>query len=263
MTILEGRGFLESDNETALKVAVVTRQFAQRLWPNQSAVGKRFRLGKDAPWLEVVGVSNDIQYFSIGETPRPFFFRPYAQSYRSQFTINIHTANDPIALIPSLRATFTSLDPELAIFDVRSLSDHIANGRALLGTRIGAVFAAIFGALALALAAVGLYGLMSYAVAQRTREIGIRVALGARTNTVLALVLKQGFIIACVGVAGGIVVTMFVTGLLAKLLYGVAPRDPAIFVGVGFTLAAVGAIASLLPARRAARVDPLVALRAD
>src|SRR4029079_11011150 len=138
----------------------------------------------------------------------------------------IQTVTDPVALIPALRATVASLDPGLAIFDVRSLADHIANGRALLGTRIGAVFAAIFGALALALAAVGLYGLMSYAVAQRTREIGIRVALGAQTNSVLALVMKQGVAIAIVGVVGGIVVTTFVTGLLSKLLYGVAPRDP-------------------------------------
>jgi predicted permease len=263
MTILEGRGFADSDDETARKVAVVTRQFAKRLWPNESAIGKRFRIEKDGPWLEIVGVSNDIQYFSIGETPRPFFFRPYAQAYRSQFTVTVQTATDPIALIPTLRATFTSLDPELAVYDVRSFEDHMANGRALLGTRVGAVFAAVFGALALALAAVGLYGLMSYAVAQRTREIGIRVALGARTGTVLRLVLTQGLFIACVGVAGGIVVTMFVTGLLSRILYGVAPHDPTIFVGVAVTLAAVGAIASLLPARRAARVDPLIALRAD
>jgi predicted permease len=263
MAIVDGRGFTDSDNESSRKVAVVTRQFARRLWPNERAVGKRFRVGKEGPLVEIVGVTNDIQYFSIGETPRPFFFRPYAQAYRSQFTITIQTAADPVALIPSLRATFTSLDPNLAVFDVRSLADHIANGRALLGTRVGAVFAAIFGALALALAAVGLYGLMSYAVVQRTREIGIRVALGAGTGTVLRLVLKQGLVVAGLGVTAGIIVTMFVTKLLSRLLYGVAPHDPAIFAAVGATLAIVGALASLVPARRAARVDPLIALRAD
>jgi len=146
---------------------------------------------------------------------------------------------------------------------VRSMRDHVVNGRAIFGTRIGAVFAAVFGLLALILASVGIYGLISYSVAQRTREIGIRVALGARMPLVVNLVVKQGLAIAIVGTSVGVALTMFVTKLLSKLLYGVAPHDPIIFGGVALILVVVAGLASLLPARRATRVDPLVALRTE
>jgi predicted permease len=261
--IVEGRGFGLHDDENAPKVAVVTQAFARKVWPGQSAVGKRFRFSKNGPLLEIVGVSGDIQYFSIGEVPKPFFFRPYAQWYRSSFTLNIHTSADPVALVNQVRATFNALDPSLPVFDVRSLRDHIGNGRALLGNRMGAWFSALFGLLALALASVGVYGLVSYSVAQRTREIGIRVALGAQRFAVLGLVVGQGLKIAIAGVLLGIVLTAFVTRLLSKLLYGVAPHDPVIFAGVAVALALIGVTASVLPARRATRVDPLKALRAE
>jgi predicted permease len=261
--IVEGRAFTSRDDENAPKVAVVTQQFAKRTWPNQSAIGKRFKIGKDGRPIEVVGVSGDIQYFSIGETPKPFFFRPYAQTYRSSFTLNVHTAVDPVSLVKQLRATITSLDPTLPVFDVRTFEDHILNGRALLGTRVGAWFAAVFGALALVLASVGVYGLISYSVAQRRREIGIRVALGARASSVVALVVRQGIRIAVVGVLIGLAMTFGVTQLMSKLLYGVAPRDPIILGTVAIALAAVGAAASIWPARRAATVDPLVTLREE
>lgn len=263
ISIVEGRGFDAHDDERAPKVAVVTRKFAEQVWPGMSAVGKRFRLENDGSFYEIVGVSADIQYFSIGEQPKAFFFRPYAQNYRSTFTVNVLTAADPAALTNQLRATIASLDPSLPVFDVRTMHDHITNGRALLGTRIGAVFAAVFGLLALILASVGVYGLISYSVAQRTREIGIRVALGARMPLVINLVVKQGLTIAIVGTSVGVAVTLFVTKLLSKLLYGVAPHDPTIFAAVALTLVVVAALASLVPARRATRVDPLVALRAE
>jgi ABC-type antimicrobial peptide transport system permease subunit len=208
-------------------------------------------------------VSADIQYFSIGEPPKAFFFRPYAQNYRSTFTLNVFTAGDPGSLTNQLRATIALLDPGLPVFDVRTMNDHVLNGRALLGTRIGAVFSAVFGLLALILASVGVYGLISYSVAQRTREIGIRVALGARMPLVIGLVVRQGFTVALIGIAVGVALTLFVTQLLSKLLYGVAPHDPLVFGAVSLTLVAVGVVASLLPARRATRVDPLAALRTE
>jgi predicted permease len=263
VAIIEGRGFNAQDDERAPKVAIVTKRFAEQAWPGMSAVGKRFRIDKTGPSYEIVGVTRDIQYFSIGETPKAFFFRPYAQNYRSTFTLNILTAGNPNALTNQLRTTIASLDPGLPVFDVRSMQDHIVNGRALLGTRIGAVFAAVFGLLALILASVGVYGLISYAVAQRTREIGIRVALGARMPLVIGLIVRQGFTIALVGITVGVALAAFVTKLLSKLLYGVAPHDPLVFGGVSLTLVAVGVAASLLPARRATRVDPLVALRTE
>jgi predicted permease len=261
--IIEGRGFDAHDDEHSPKVAVVTRRFAQQVWPGMSAVGKRFRIDKDGPLYDIVGVSADIQYFSIGEPPKAFFFRPYAQTYRSTFTLNVLTASDPGMLANPLRAAIATLDPGLPVFDVRSMQDHVVNGRALLGTRIGAVFAAVFGVLALVLASVGVYGLISYSVAQRTREIGIRVALGARMPVVIGLIVRQGLTIAVTGIAVGVALALLVTGLLSKLLYGVAPHDPLIFAAVSLALVAVGGVASLLPARRATRVDPLTALRAE
>jgi predicted permease len=261
--IAEGRGFDERDNESARKVAIVTRAMARRIWPGQSALGKRFRITKDGPVMEIVGVTGDIQYFSLGETPKPFLFRPYAQWYHSSFTITIHASVDPASLAGAVRGAVASLDPTLPVFDVRSFDEHIRSGRALLGTRLGAAFSAAFGGLALLLAAVGLYGLLSYAVAQRTREIGIRVALGAHTSTVVRLVVRQGLTMVAVGAAIGLAITFGVTRLLTALLFGVAPRDPVILGGVVAILLAVGVVASMVPAVRAARVDPLTALRAE
>jgi predicted permease len=261
--IVEGRGFDERDNATAPKVAIVTRAMAKRIWPGQSAIGKRFRVEKDGPAIEIVGVAGDIQYFSLGETPNPFLFRPYSQSYRASFTLAIHTRVDPSSLTGAVRNAVASLDPTLPVFDVRSFEEHIRSGRALLGTRLGAAFAEVFGALALLLAAVGLYGLLSYAVAQRTREIGIRVALGAHTGGVLRLVVRQGLVLSVIGAVIGLAITFAVTSLLKALLYGVAPHDPLILGAVVVILLTVGVVASMVPALRAARVDPLTALRAE
>jgi len=261
--IVAGRGFDERDNPTAPRVAVVTRAMAKRIWPGQSAVGKRFRLSKDGPPIEIIGVTGDIQYFSLGETPKPFLFRPYSQWYSSSFTLMIHTSVDPTSIAGAVRSTVASLDPTLPLFDVRSFDEHIHSGRAMLGTRLRAALSAIFGALALLLAAVGLYGLLSYVVAQRTREIGIRVALGAQTGSVLQLVVRQGLMMSALGAAMGLAITMVVTRLLSALLFGVAPRDPVILGGVVAILLAVGVVASMVPALRATRVDPLAALRAE
>jgi len=261
--IVAGRGFDERDDAAAPKVAIVTRAMAQRIWAGQSAIGKRFRVTKNGPLIEIVGVAGDIQYFSLGETPKPFLFRPYAQWYRQSFTLAIHTTVDPASLTGAVRSAVASLDPTLPVFDVRSFDEHIRSGRALLGTRLGAAFSEAFGVLALVLAAVGLYGLLSYAVAQRTREIGIRVALGAHTGGVLRLVVRQGLVLSGIGAAVGLVITIAVTRLLKALLFGVAPHDPVILGGVVVILLAVGVVASMVPALRAARVDPLTALRAE
>ena len=261
--IVEGRDFDERDNATAPRVAIVTRAMATRIWPGQSALGKKFRVTKDGPVTEIVGVSGDIQYFALGETPKPFLFRPYSQLYSSSFTLMIHTGVDPASLAGAVRSTVASLDPTLPLYDVRSFDEHIRSGRAMLGTRLGAAFSEVFGGLALLLAAVGLYGLLSYAVAQRTREIGIRVALGAQTGTVLQLVVRQGLALSALGAAIGLAITVLVTRLLTALLFGVAPRDPVILGGVVVVLLAVGVVASMVPALKAARVDPLAALRAE
>jgi predicted permease len=261
--IIMGRAFTDRDDEDATKVAVVTNQFARALWPGQPAIGKRFRFGRDGPMLEIVGVAGDIQYFSIGEAPKPFVFRPYAQAYRPTFTISARTAVAPASIVPALRVAVASLDPTLPLYDVRTMDDHIKNGRALFGTRLGAAFASVFGVLALVLATIGVYGLVSYSVTQRTREIGIRMALGARTPAVMRLVVRQGLSIAVIGVAFGAALALVVTRLLAGLLYGVAPRDPVILTAVAGVLVTIAVVASLIPAGRATRVDPVAALRAE
>jgi ABC-type antimicrobial peptide transport system permease subunit len=162
-----------------------------------------------------------------------------------------------------VRAVIATLDPSLPVFDVRTMDDHIRNGRALLGTRLGAAFSTVFGVLALILATIGVYGLVSYAVTQRAREIGIRMALGARTPAVIRLVVRQGVRTAIIGVILGGIAALAVTQLLANLLYGVAPRDPVVLTAVVVAMVTVALIASLIPAGRATRVDPVASLRAE
>jgi len=247
--IVEGRGFEERDNASAPNVALITRAMAKRIWPGQSALGKRFRVAKDGPVIEVVGVTGDIQYFSLGETPKPFLFRPYAQWYRSSFTLVVHTTVDPTSLAGAVRGAVTSLDPTLPVFDVRSFDEHIRSGRALLGTRLGAAFSEVFGGLALLLAAVGLYGLLSYAVAQRTREIGIRLSLGASQREVVRLVLQQGMRLVALGSGIGLVLGLGAGALLSKRQFGIAPFDLPVLVGAAVLFAAATVVIALLPAR--------------
>jgi predicted lysophospholipase L1 biosynthesis ABC-type transport system permease subunit len=208
-------------------------------------------------------VTRDAQHNFVGEQPKPFWFLPQTQQYTSSLTLHVHTAVDPVPLAPAVRAAFASLDPDLPVFDVRTMQEHLTRGRAMIFTRLGAAFAVAFGLLALALAAVGVYGVVSYSVTQRTREIGIRMALGARLAAVLGLVVRQGAGLAVVGIAVGLLAAFGVGRVLGSLLYGVRPSDPLILGGVALLLGFVALGASYLPARRAARVDPLLALRSE
>jgi predicted permease len=262
--LLEGRTFTDRDDASAPAVAIVNDAFAKAVWPGQPAVGKRFHLGgPTGPVLEIVGVARGAQDLLPGEQPRPMVVRPVAQAYQSEMTLLVETTGDPAAAAPSLRAMFAGLDPGLPLFDVRTMSDHLRNGQAFLFTRIGSAFASVFGLLALVLATVGVYGVVSYSVAQRSREIGVRVALGARRPAILRLVVGQGMRLAWIGVATGLALSIAATGVLSSVLYGVAPRDPIVLLAVVGLLTLVAAIASLVPARRAMRIDPITSLRSQ
>jgi predicted permease len=264
VSLLQGRAFTDRDDARSPAVAIVNSAFANAVWPGQPAIGKRFHLGgANGPVMEIVGVVSDMQDQVLGDPAQPYVFRPIGQSYQSDMTLVVQTAGDPSALGPTLRQVVRGLDPTLPTFDVRTMDEHIRNGQAMLFTRIASAFAAVFGMLALVLATVGVYGVVSYSVAQRTREIGVRVALGAQLPAILRLVLVQGLRLAWIGIGTGLVLAMVSTGVMSSVLYGVAPRDPVVLGGVAVILTIVAGVASLVPARRATKIDPRLSLRAE
>jgi hypothetical protein len=245
-------------------VAVVNDALVQAVWPGQSAIGKRFHInGDEGPIVEIVGVVRGMQDIILGETPKPYVFLPVAQAYRPTMTMLVQTASDPSSVVRSMRAVIAGVDPSLPVFDVRTMDDHLRNGQALLSPRLGSAFATVFGLLALVLATIGVYGVVSYSVAQRTREIGMRMALGARRPAIIRLVVGQGMRLGWTGLAIGLVLSVATMGVVSSVLYGVTARDPLVLGSVVGLLMVVVAVASLVPARRAMRIDPITSLRSQ
>jgi len=261
MPILTGRDFSERDTESAPKVAIINQAMADRFWPGQQPLGKRFRLSREGPQVEIVGVARDWKYLFIGEEPRPFLFLPAAQNYRSDMIFYIHGAGDATSQFAAVRGAVRDLDSELPVYDIKTMQSHLRDGIALLFVRLGATLAATFGMVGLVLAVVGIYGVISYTVAQRTHEIGIRMALGAGFGDVLRLVIGKGLALTLVGMAIGLAGAIALTRVMSSLLYGVSPTDAVTFFVISALLAAVSLFASYIPARRATKVDPVVALR--
>jgi len=261
--ILRGREFTESDDATSPHVAVVNEAMARELWPNEDPIGKVFQAPSEKEELRVIGVARNAQYMMLGEAPRSFFWTARAQHRNMSPFLEIATSGPPEALVPAIRRVVRDLDPNVPLFEVRSMTDHLRNGRAMFAIRIGAMFGGSFALLALGLATVGLYGLVSYSVSNRTREIGIRIAVGANVRDVIGLVVRQGLTLALAGVALGVVAALGVTHLMASLLYAIDSRDPLTFVFGPLVLAIVSVAASLLPAWKAASMDPVRALRLD
>ncbi|MEK6407646.1 MAG: ABC transporter permease [Acidobacteriota bacterium] len=258
--LLRGRDFTAQDKEGAPMVIVINEAFARRFFEGQEALGKRvsFR-GPQGPWSEIVGVVGDSKYRTLGENPRSTVYQPLAQNHETGMALHVRTNSKPASLAATVRREVQSIEPNLAVTSVESMADVV--GGSLFAARMGAVLLAIFGLLALVLAAVGLYGVMSYSVSRRTREIGIRMALGAGSGNVLRLVLKEGMTLVVGGVAAGLIAAAALTRLLASFLYGVSPMDATTFVAIPLVLALVALLASYLPARRATKVDPMEALR--
>jgi putative ABC transport system permease protein len=260
IALRRGRTFTERDAAGRPLVAVVNETFVRQYWNGQEAIGRRLRLrGPQGPPAEVVGVVRDGKYRTLGEDPRPFVYLPLLQDYDGEATLIARTDGSPATVAAQLQRRLVEIDPRVPVFDVKTMDEHLRF--TLLPARLAASVLGLFGTVALLLAGLGLYGVMSYLVSQRRREVGIRIALGARPADVVRLVVGQGMRLTILGVAGGIVAALVLTRLVAGLLYGISPTDPWTFASVTAVLGAVALPACLLPARRAAAVDPIVALR--
>lgn len=255
-----GRDFGARDHVTAPPVVIVSEAAARLFWPGEEAIGKRLRMSEpDGALREVVGIARDTKVRTLGEEPRPYVYEPLQQNYRGIMSLVTRTSADPRSLLPALRREVEVLDESLPIMELKTMSEHL--GIMLFAPRVGGILLAIFGGLAVLLASIGLYGVVAYAASQRTRELGIRLALGARSGDVVKLVTGQGMALIGVGTAIGLALAFLLTRPLGGLLYGVGPSDPLAFVGVTLLLAAVALAATLVPALRAMRIDPMAALR--
>ncbi|MFC1661319.1 ABC transporter permease, partial [Gemmatimonadota bacterium] len=258
--ILRGRNFQDTDEEEATPVAIINEVMAQRFWPNSDALGKVVRR-ESGQELEIVGIAAATKVRTLGEPPRPFIYRPYSQSYASYLTVVIQTngrAEDP------LRAGFRLLremDPEILVIETKTMEEHL--GIMLLPARLGALLSLVFAVVALALASIGLYGVVSYAVARRSREMGIRMSLGARPGAVVYQVVREGMGLVGVGAVVGLGLCFVGVRVVRSFLFGVSPMDPATFLVVPVILVSVTLLAAYVPARRASRVDPVRALKAE
>jgi putative ABC transport system permease protein len=259
--IVRGRALSPADREGAPLVAVINQLMADRLFPKGDAVGQRFQIFGSTKKIEVVGVAKNLKYNSVDEDPQPYIYVSLDQFYTGNLALLVRANGDPAALLPQVEREIRALDRQLPLADAATLSRVFAES--LWAPRVIAALLGVFGALALVLATVGIYGIMSFSVAQRAREIGVRMTLGAEPRRVLALVLSQGMVVVAIGLAAGLVGAYAVTRLAAGLLFGVSPTDPLAFGATALLLALVALIATLVPARRATAVDPVLVLREE
>jgi predicted permease len=259
--LLSGRDFTGFDRENTAPVAVINQAFANLLWPGQEALGKRFAVVQEPNLLQVVGVVGTTVVGQIGEDPQPIAYFPMRQKYSPFATLVVRTTGNPDGLLGTVRTQLQPLDKNLAFTNAQTVQQLLGQG--LWPARMGAALLGLFGALALVLASIGIYGVLAYSVAQRTSEIGLRMALGAQPRQVLALVLRQGMLLALIGAGVGVAVALPVARLASGLLYGVSATDPLTYAAIIFLLMSVALVACYLPARRATRIDPLVALRVE
>jgi predicted permease len=259
--IVQGREFDLNERKGTPRVCIINETLARRLFPGEaSVIGKRVSFGDgDGPFMEVVGVAKDGKYVSLGEDPQTFIYFPLQQRYTDSVTLIARTRTDASSAIPAIRRELQSLDATLPVYEVKTLKQHL--GLSLFPARVAAAMLGGFGLLALLLAALGIYGVMSYAVAGRTREIGVRMALGAQVSDVLRLILRQGMTLVVIGIMLGLAAAFAATRLLSSLLYGMGASDPLTFAVVTLLLAGVSLLACYIPARRATKVDPMIALR--
>ncbi|MGH9310710.1 MAG: ABC transporter permease, partial [Vicinamibacterales bacterium] len=263
IALLRGRNFTGHDRAAQPRVLIVTETAARQLWPNDDPVGKRVGVGQGGFHVgaEVIGVVSDVRYRAIETAAMPDVYLPLAQSYQSRLRMFIRTRVDPATLAPAVAGVVRALDPNIPLSEVKTMDERVAD--AMWRTRIGAWVLALFASLALLLTAIGIFGVMAQAVAQRTPEIGIRMAHGAGARDVLTLVLGRAAVLTVAGIAIGTASALVLTRFLGALLYGVEPADPLTFSAVAVLLGVIALLAGYIPARRATRVDAIEALRAE
>ena len=262
MPIARGRSFTDSDSENAPLVGIVNQTMAKELWPSEDPIGKRISTeSATGPFIEIVGVVHDAKYRGPNEKPLPFFYVPVEQNYSSFHTIQIRTLGPADKLALSAQGVLRDLSPNLPVFDVQTMEAALRGGNGFFFYRFGAEITTAIGVLGLILAIVGVYSVVSYAAAQRTHEIGIRMALGANRREILAMILRQGLGVVGIGLAIGLLAAFAGTRAASQLFVGIGPTDPLTYIVVIAILAGVALLACWIPARRATRVDPLVALR--
>jgi len=262
MQLLRGRKFSEADSEKAPQVAIINETMAKKFWPNEDALGKHFGTkSANGPFIEVVGIVQDAKVQSPTADPQAFYYVPLEQSYNSLRTIHVRTSVPPESLALQIQSVIHEVVPDVPITQVKTMNEALQGANGFFLFRFGAQLTSTMGLLGLVLAVVGIYSVVSYAAAQRTQEIGIRVAMGASPNDILKMVLRQGLTVVGVGLAVGLVLALAGTRVLGNLILGVKPTDPLTFAVVVGVLAAIALFACWVPARRATRIDPLVALR--
>jgi predicted permease len=260
--LLRGRDFTTADTTGTPLVVIVNETMAQRFWPGEEAIGKRFKFFGDDEFTTIIGIARNAKYNGVAEDAIPFIYQPLRQNYSPAAVLHVRAESNAAALTAAIRREVQHLDPTLSVFNVRTLEDQVANSLAPL--RVNVILITTFGALALLLACIGLYGVASYSISVRTREIGVRMALGASGAMVLRLVLGHGAALVGAGLIAGLLLALPLTWFLpADLLTSVSARDPWTFAVTVSLLAIIALVATYLPARRATKIDPLVALRTD
>jgi predicted permease len=257
--LLHGRDFTDGDRDGSLPVVVINEDLARRYWPSGDAIGKRLRLVGDSVTRQVIGVVKNSNYTTLGEAPQPCIYLPLRQNPGATATLYVRAARDPASVLGEVQREVKALAPKVEISDIRTgprFMDQI-----LWSARIVVSMLGVFGLLALILASVGLYGLLSYLVRGRQREIGVRMALGASRPAILFLVLRQGMVLVCSGVGIGLALSLLLSRALARMLFGLSPADPLSLAGASSALILVAAVACYVPALSASRMDPMGALR--
>jgi predicted permease len=258
--LLAGRDFTERDDQDAPGVAVINEAMAKRFWPGQDALGRKF-FDNGRP-TTVIGVTKTGKYNTLHEPPNGFFYRPFMQGVPElNLAVGVRTSGDPAAFAETLRREIRRLDPRVEVWLTMPMTDYIRP--AFLAHHLASCFLEGLGLVALVLAALGVYGVMSYVVNQRTREFGVRLALGATARDLLGMILREGMVLAAVGTVAGLGLAFLTARGLTAVLYGVEPFDPMVFAGVPLLLAAAMLLACWLPARRATKVNPVEALRSE
>ena len=257
--LVQGRVFTDNDRKDTQLVAIANEAMANHFWPGESAVGKRFHFFGDPQLREIIGVVKNVTVNNIGETPQPLVYLPVTQDFPAVATMQVRTNGKPEAVISTVRGQIQSIEPNLALTNFQTIEEVM--NQALWAPRMGAGLLALFGGLALILAIIGVYGVLAYSVSQQTREIGIRMAMGAQSGRVLRHIVGQGLRLAAAGLLTGLIIAFLVMRVLGSLLFGVDAHDPVTFIGVSLLLTLAALAACYIPARRATRVDPIVALR--